>query len=103
VHTGKQYFEVVSNPNRVKLDNLLPEWDGESMDVDVTPPSWDCYADCQGVQKVRMYELRRQIAASDEEIDNALDSALAVEIDGTVSLGKEELMKVMYIECRRLT
>ena len=50
-----------------------------------------------------MYELRRQIAASDGEIDDALDSALAVEIDGTVSLGKEELMKVMYIECRRLT
>jgi hypothetical protein len=81
VHTAKQYFEVVSNPNRVKIDNLLPEWDGETMDVDVR--TLYCFADCQGVQKVRMYELRRQIAASDEEIDNALDVALAVEIDGT--------------------
>jgi len=29
-----------------------------------------------------MCDLRRQIAASDEEIDNALDTVLAVEIDG---------------------
>lgn len=35
VHTAKQYLEVVSNPNRVKLDNILPWWDGESMDIDV--------------------------------------------------------------------
>ena len=65
----------------MKLDNLLPEWDGETMDIDVR--TLYRFADCQGVQKVRMYELRRQIAASDEEIDNALDVALAVEIDGT--------------------
>ena len=31
-----------------------------------------------------MYDLRRQIAASDEEIDNALEAALAVEIDGII-------------------
>ena len=36
VHTAKQYLEVVSNPNRVNLDNILPEWDAESMSVDVT-------------------------------------------------------------------
>jgi hypothetical protein len=35
VHTAKQYLEVVSNPNRVTLDNLLPQWDGETMDIDV--------------------------------------------------------------------
>jgi len=35
VHTAKKYLEVVSNPNRVNLDNLLPVWDGEMMDVDV--------------------------------------------------------------------
>lgn len=35
VHTAKQYLEVVPNPNRVRLDNLLPLWDGELMDVDV--------------------------------------------------------------------
>jgi len=29
-----------------------------------------------------MFDLRRQIAASDEEIDNSLDTVLAVEIDG---------------------
>jgi len=34
---------------------------------------------------VRMYDLRRQISASDEETDNALDAALAVEIDGITS------------------
>ena len=35
VHTAKQYLEVVSNPNRVRMDNLLPVWDGETMDIDV--------------------------------------------------------------------
>jgi hypothetical protein len=35
VHTAKQYLEVVPNPNRVKLDSLLPVWDGETMDIDV--------------------------------------------------------------------
>src|SRR5208282_5768944 len=35
VHTAKQYLEVVSNPNRVRLDHLLPVWDGETMDIDV--------------------------------------------------------------------
>ena len=35
VHTAKQYLEVVSNPNRVRMDNLLPVWDGETMDIDI--------------------------------------------------------------------
>jgi hypothetical protein len=43
-----------------------------------------------------MYELRRQIAASDEEIDNALDVALAVEIDGT-QFPRERMADVGYV------
>lgn len=34
-----------------------------------------------------MDALRRSIAASDSEIDSALNAALAVEIDGILSLG----------------
>jgi Sister chromatid cohesion protein Dcc1 len=37
----------------------------------------------QGLQKITMEELRRVIAASEEEIDSALEAALAVEIDGS--------------------
>ena len=36
IHTAKKYLEVVPNPNRVKLDPLLPVWYGEAMDVDVS-------------------------------------------------------------------
>jgi hypothetical protein len=35
VHTAKQFFEVVSNPYRVQIDGLIPEWDGDTMDIDV--------------------------------------------------------------------
>src|ERR1700730_167503 len=28
VHTAKQYLELVANPNRVKLEGLLLEWNG---------------------------------------------------------------------------
>jgi hypothetical protein len=41
VHTAKKYLEVVSNPNRVNLDNQLPVWDGEMMDVEVKSPLSD--------------------------------------------------------------
>jgi hypothetical protein len=34
-----------------------------------------------------MYELRRSIAASDLEIDNALKAVFAVDIDGTKDSG----------------
>jgi hypothetical protein len=35
-HTAKQYLELVSNPNRVKLDGILPEWNGErTVDVGI--------------------------------------------------------------------
>jgi hypothetical protein len=34
------------------------------------------------MRTLRMSELRRRLAASDEEIDAALDAALAVDIDG---------------------
>ena len=37
VHTAKQYLEVVANPNRIRLDNLLPLFEGETMDIDVPP------------------------------------------------------------------
>jgi hypothetical protein len=37
----------------------------------------------QGLEKVIMEDLRRGIAASDKEIDDALETAFAVEIDGT--------------------
>lgn len=37
VHTAKQYLELVSNPNRVRLETLIPEWNGETMQIDVYP------------------------------------------------------------------
>ena len=40
--------------------------------------------------------MRRQIAASDEEIDAALDAALAVEIDGTFLQGREADVGCVY-------
>lgn len=35
VHTAKQYFEAMPNLNRVRLDQLLPEWSDDMMDIDV--------------------------------------------------------------------
>lgn len=39
VHTAKQYLELVSNPNRVKLEGVLPEWNGEG----TTDVGFDCF------------------------------------------------------------
>jgi hypothetical protein len=42
VHTAKEYLELVSNPERVKLEAVLPEWNGErTIDVRVR---WVKYA-----------------------------------------------------------
>ena len=77
VHTAKQYLELVSNSNRVRLETLLPEWTGEMMDIDDPVRGSN-----QAMAKVSMEELRRRIAASDLEIDTALEMAFAVELDG---------------------
>ena len=69
-HTAKQYFETVANPNRIVLDDILPEWNDGDMLVD------------DGPQKITMREVRRGIAASPAEINQALYDAHAVEIDG---------------------
>ena len=37
VHTASEYLEVIPNPARVALDPSIPLWDGEKMDVDVSP------------------------------------------------------------------
>jgi hypothetical protein len=37
VHTAKQYLELVANPNRVRLEQMLPEWTGETVDYHVFP------------------------------------------------------------------
>jgi len=87
VHTAKQYFESVTNPNRITLDDILPEWNDGGMDID-------------GLNKITLRQLRRRIAASHEEIDQALYAAHAVEIDG---IGMELWFtdkKDMCIKCR---
>lgn len=59
----------MTNPNRITLDDILPEWNDGGMDID-------------GPNKITLRQLRRRIAASHEEIDQALYAAHAVEIDG---------------------
>ena len=38
----------------------------------------------KGLRKINMEELRRTIAGSEVEIDDALEKVMAVEIDGTI-------------------
>ena len=36
VHTAKEYLEIVPNPNRIKLEHMIPLWEGQTMDIDVS-------------------------------------------------------------------
>jgi hypothetical protein len=33
VHTAKKYLEVVSNPYRIRLHQIIPEWDNERVAI----------------------------------------------------------------------